>query len=877
MAFRQHASRKRRPGTRPGRSSWKPTVETLEDRTLLSFSAPINYAAGTSPQDMVAGDFTGTGILDLATVSPGGAVNILLGNGDGSFQPPRAFPTGPHAYAIAAADLTGTGILDLVVTHNDSANVQHPATTISVLMGNGDGTFQAPVDYDIGANDFNNAVNPDAVAIADLNGDGIPDIVTANFGTFSELGFTPGTTVSVLPGNGDGTFGPARVFDTGVYPTSVAVGDFAGNGRLSIVTADEGFTGLSGDVGFLQGNGDGTFRDPVFLGLGVSAASRSVAVADLNGNGRLDIVTANDSANGGSVSVLLGRGNNTFQNAIVSPASNDPGFNPLRVIVRNFSGAGHADVAVSGFLGTKPPGLYILAGTGNGTFQAPVGFEAGNLPNALIAGDFTGSGLSDLAVANISGSNVSIFLAKPDGFFVTPSNVPLGVGATDLHAADLTGTGIPDLVTVNPQTNTVTVQLGQGDGTFQAPTAYAVGRKPRSVTVADLTGSGVLDLIVVNEGDRTLSVLMGNGAGTFQPAQTIAPVLDDAAIPERVAVGDFDGDGKPDLAILERFMNGQNDRSGVLVLHGNGDGTFSQNLPDRTVPFFVNDFLTNFILQAADLRHNGTLDLVLGGGLPGVAVLLGNGDGTFGVPRFLSTGHFTPNVARAAVVADVNGDGIPDILVADDEVGNPGNLSVLLGNGDGTFKPAVLYPVDFAPLSLTVGDFFGDGTLGVATANFNRETVSVLRGNGDGTFGPATNYLVGSSPGQIASGDFNGDGAPDLAVLHTSQTRGDLSIVFNHTDGTAPARHTAARTRRTRPDATLGHALAQTPAPLSLDTTASAPRVGQLLFPDAYFAALAGAEHEGGLPNLRPEARISARTMHAADNQDPEWVALIDW
>jgi hypothetical protein len=318
-------------------------------------------------------------------------------------------------------------------------------------------------------------------------------------------------------------------------------------------------------------------------------------------------------------------------------------------------------------------------------------------------------------------------------------------------------------------------------------------------------------------------------------------------------VGDFDGDGKPDLAVLERFMNGQNDRSGVLVLHGNGDGTFSQNLPDRTVPFFVSDFLTNFILQAADLRHNGTLDLVIGGGFTGVFVLLGNGDGTFGAPQFLRTGRFTGNLATAVVVADLTGNGIPDLLVANDESGaNPGEVSVLLGNGDGTFQPQVMYPVDHAPLSLAVGDFFGDGNLSVATANLGSSSVSVLRGHGDGTFGPATNYVVGSFAAQIAAGDFNGDGVPDLAVLHTSRTRGDLTVILNRKDGTAPAgyagtklpHHAAGRVRLGRPDTTLAQAVAPTPTPLRLDTTAvatGAPIPERLVSPtDAYFAVLAG-------------------------------------
>jgi hypothetical protein len=798
-------------------------------------------------------------------------VNILLGNGDGSFQPPYTVAAGRNAYGVTAADLTNNGILDLVVTHASLVEL-HPATTVSVLLGNGDGTFQPPVDYEVGT-------DPHAVAVGDFNGDGVPDLVVANTGVCGPAGFCDvGTTVSVLLGNGDGTFQDARSFDVaGISPASVAVGDFAGDGRLSIVTADNGFRStVPGDVSFLLGNGDGTFQPPVALRPGALGAVRAVAVADLNNDGHADLVVTIDSANGGSVGVLLGRGDNTFQNAVAFPASTNPAFSPLHIAVGDFNGDGRLDLAVSALIGAN---VYVLPGNGDGSFQPPVSLDAVVLAGSLVAGDFTGAGPSDLAVVNPSGNNISIFLANPDGFFFTASTVQGSIGGTDLHAADLTGRGVPDLVAVNPQTNTVNVLLGQGDGTFQDPTAYAVGQKPRSVTVADLTGRGVPDLVAVNEGDRTLSVLLGNGDGTFQPAQTIAPVLDDGFIPERVAVGDFDGDGKPDLAILQRHT--QNDRSAVLVLHGNGDGTFSQTLPNRVLAFPVQDFLANFILQAADLRHSGTLDLLLGGGLAGVIVLLGNGDGTFGAPRLLETGRNSGNVARAAVVADVNDDGIPDLVVADDESGNPGNVSVLLGNGDGSFQPAVLYPVDFTPLLLAVGDFFGDGTLGVATANFGGGTVSVLRGHSDGTLGLATNYLVGFGPGQLAAGDFNGDGAPDLAVLHTSRARGDLSIVLNRNDGTAPdhgpslksPRHAAARVHRAQPDTTLGKAVAPTPA---LDTTASAPAAGPRVSPaDAYFAALAAAGHDGVVPNRRQESRIPVRAMRPAQNQDADWAALL--
>jgi hypothetical protein len=350
-------------------------------------------------------------------------------------------------------------------------------------------------------------------------------------------------------------------------------------------------------------------------------------------------------------------------------------------------------------------------------------------------------------------SNVDFFEIIPQMHFQASNRFPFE-HVERITAADLNGDGKMDLVAAVSGTSTVSVRLGNGDGTFQPEVLYATGAQSGYVITGDLNGDGKIDVAILCSG--VVSVLLGNGDGTFQPH--IDSPVDQGILAFSIASGDFNGDGKLDLVV------GYQDPSSnaVSVLIGNGDGTFQLPI----------DYATGNepgSVAVADFNRDGKLDIVAANfavfGGHTVSVLLGNGDGTF-QPQVQYT---TSNGALSVIAADFNGDGKVDLAVdcacgTSKVCGRPGVISILLGNGDGTFGTHVDYDAHEFPYTVIAGDFDGDGILDLAVANLDSSDMSVLPGLGNGKFGQAVNFPALANAVGATTGDFTKSGKLDVVL-----------------------------------------------------------------------------------------------------------------
>src|SRR6266404_1255042 len=303
---------------------YRPSLQVLEDRTLLSFITAPSYPAGNNPQSVVAADFNRDGIPDLAVADGAlsGTVSILLGKGDGSFFAAKSYAVGSIPRSLAVGDLNGDGIADLVTANSF-------ADTVSILVGNGDGTFQPAKNYAAGS-------HPQSVAVGDFNGDGALDLAVGG----SNLGVG---AVNILLGQGDGTFQPARELRVPHAVSSVAVADFNRDNIPDLVAANDNLLSV------LLGKGDGSFQSA--KNYSINASSRMVAVADFDGDGKLDLIVAHNVVGiflYESLSVLPGKGDGTFQTAQTYEAG--PGL--VSFAARDLNGDGILDLALAYASGT---------------------------------------------------------------------------------------------------------------------------------------------------------------------------------------------------------------------------------------------------------------------------------------------------------------------------------------------------------------------------------------------------------------------------------------------------------------------------------------------------------------------------------------------
>ncbi len=395
----------------------RPTRLVVAPKSGVDFAKAVAYGSGDEfAESAVVADVNGDGKLDIVAANlcagtfnngcpTNGSVAVLLGNGDGTFQAAVTYDSGGYyAYAVAIADVNGDGKPDIVVVNwcasSSHCQVDTEDGSVGVLLGNGDGTFQKVVTYDSGG------AFSGSVAVADVNGDGKPDLLVASqcASQCAHVGL-----VSVLLGNGDGTFQTAVTYASGgASARFVVVADVNGDGKPDLVVANDCATSdcNKGNVGVLLGNGDGTFRAAVAYDSG-GYATLAVAAADLNGDGKPDLVTASEcpstnNCSNGSVGVLLGKGDGTFRSVV---SYDSGGYGASSVAVEDVNEDGAPDLLVAnGCVSTSSCNngiVGVLLGNGKGTFQRAVTFGSGGTGAVSVAAaDVNGDGKPDLVLAN---------------------------------------------------------------------------------------------------------------------------------------------------------------------------------------------------------------------------------------------------------------------------------------------------------------------------------------------------------------------------------------------------------------------------------------------------------------------------------------------
>jgi hypothetical protein len=606
------------------------------------------------------------------------------------------------------------------------------------------------------------------VAVADVNGDGIPDLIANDSGA-----------VQVLFGNGNGTFRQGPTTLTGMpYAGSFVAVDLNGDGKVDLILAGDLSTGAWG-IGVCLGNGDGTFQSVAFYPAGTDNEMSYFVLGDFKGGHTLDVAAAGASG----VWLFASNGNGTFSPGVLA-ASLASGSGKLATA--DFNGDGKPDLVVT--MPAPRAGFAVLLGNGNGTFQPPQTFAEPAEPFAVAAGKLTTQGYPDIVVASATSAEVYVYLGNGAGGFTGPTFVYLP-GATDLAIGDINGDGIPDLV--DPGVN---IALGKGNGTFKQPESYAIegAQGTYNLVLADLRNNDRID--IVTDSEYAVSVLLNQGKGRYEDGGWTT-VSGGAGCG---AAADYNGDGKPDLAVnnssgvaillgtgkaespftagatmtlsgadclVTGDLNGDGipdllvpTATAVVAFLGNGDGTFTQASSTPTP--------TSGYLALGDFNHDGKLDFATSGNL----IALGNGDGTFQTPTPIVSNPPTGGFASIAA-GDFNGDGWPDLVL-----GASGDtpLYVLLNNQHGGFNQV---PATFGQgtLQIVPANLNNDGNLDLVLATFGGAWVYL--GNGKGGFTESAELLAPLNrldvPALVMVAEVNGDGIPDVGVLG-----GDTIAIF---------------------------------------------------------------------------------------------------
>ena len=742
----------------------------------------IDFAAGAPagavPYSFAIGDIEGDGKSDMAVVYANSSSVTVLHNTSSSgsittasFTEMINFATGTNPLSVVLKDMDGDGRLDLVVANNGTGTVSVLRNTAYLSPGITASSFAPKVDFPVSAGS-----SPYAIAVSDVNSDGLPDIIVANSGS---------NTITVLPNTSlvgsitASSFGAKVDFATGSFPRALATGDVDGDGKPDVIVTNE----LDKSISVLRntaatGSITAASFDP-HVDFTTGNSSPSVILTDVDGDGKADLVTANYNSNTVSVMRNLSTAGSITTSSFAAKVDFATGLQPFSVAAGDANGDGRPDLVVANS-GSNTASILRNTAVGGGitasSFADKTDFATGVYPISAAMADLDNDGATDVAVVNANSGSISVLkidysLLRPVITSFTPPSGPAGSSVT------ITGTNFSD------QYYNTTIYFG-------AEAVTVAGGSATSLTVTVPAGATYKQISVLNGAygltgysAKPFTPTFANPFGTGIPANYYRPKVDfpTASLPYFEAIGDVDRDGKPDVVVVNANANT------VSLLHNiSATGSIDASSFERA------DFATGNdprSVALADVDGDSRLDIVVANaGSSTVSVLLNKASLGYDLTSYFAArvDFATGSTPFSIAIDDVNADGKADLIVANTK-GN--TVSVLINTVNtgsisaSSFAPKVDFPAGTFPRFVAVGDVDGDGRPDLVVANEQSNTVSVMRSTTPSTvfssaaFGAPVSFTVGSQPNSVSIGDVNGDGRPELAVSNYGSS--NISVLYN--------------------------------------------------------------------------------------------------